>query len=170
MRRCVCPGSYDPVTNGHVDVIERASRLYDEVVAAILVNPSKNARFSPEARDEMLREATAHLPNVTVDSFSGLLVEYCRAREVDVVVKGLRPGGDFDYELQMAQMNQHLAGVETLFMATDPAYSFISSTLVKEVATYGGDVAALVPKAVLRRLQPGDGTTATGGGAPSSSA
>jgi pantetheine-phosphate adenylyltransferase len=148
----VCPGSFDPVTNGHLDVIERASRLYDEVTVAVLVNPAKQGLFPVAERLELLREVTAHLANVTVDEFSGLLVDYCRAHDVPAVVKGLRAGGDFDYELQMAQMNQRLTGVETLFVATNPAYSFVSSTLVKEVATYGGDVTGLVPDAVVRRM------------------
>ena len=152
MRRCVCPGSFDPVTNGHLDVIERASRLYDEVTVGVLVNTSKSGLFPVEERIEMLREATAGLGNVTVDSFRGLLVDYCREREIPVVVKGLRAVSDFDYELQMSQMNNRLTGLETLFVATNPEYSFLSSSLVKEVATWGGDVSGLVPEPVLRRL------------------
>ncbi len=152
MRRCVCPGSFDPVTNGHLDVIERASRLYDEVIVGVLVNTSKHGLFAVDERIEMLREATESLGNVTVDSFQGLLVDYCRERDIPVVVKGLRAVSDFDYELQMSQMNNRLTGLETLFVATNPEYSFLSSSLVKEVAKWGGDVSGLVPEPVLRRL------------------
>ena len=152
MRRCVCPGSFDPVTNGHLDVIDRASRLFEEVLIAVLVNPAKRGMFAAEERIEMLRESTRSLANVSAESFSGLLVDYCRARNAAVVVKGLRGSADVDYELQMAQMNFRVATVDTLFLAADPAYSFVSSSLVKEVATYGGDVSGLVPEAVNRRL------------------
>jgi pantetheine-phosphate adenylyltransferase len=153
VRRCVCPGSFDPVTNGHLDVIERASRLYDEVTVAVLVNASKAGLFEVPERIEMLQEVTAGLGNVKVDSFQGLLVDYCRERDIPVVVKGLRAVSDFDYELQMSQMNNRLTGIETLFVATNPEYSFLSSSLVKEVAKWGGDVAGLVPDAVLPRLR-----------------
>jgi len=152
-RRCVCPGSFDPVTNGHLDVVERASRLYDEVTVAVLVNPGKSGLFEVPERIEMLREVTAELGNVRVDSFEGLLVDYCRERGIPVVVKGLRAVSDFDYELQMAQMNHRLTGLETFFVATNPEYSFLSSSLVKEVARWGGDVGGLVPDAVLARLR-----------------
>jgi pantetheine-phosphate adenylyltransferase len=152
VRRAVCPGSFDPVTNGHLDIVGRASRLYDEVVVAVLVNTSKSGLFSVEERMDMLTEVTGEYGNVRVDSFHGLLVEYCRAHDIPAVVKGLRAVSDFDYELQMAQMNHGLAGVETVFMATNPLYSFLSSSLVKEVAMYGGDVSGLVPQAVLKRL------------------
>ena len=162
MRRCVCPGSFDPVTNGHLDVIERASRLYDEVTVAVLVNTAKQGLFPVEERIDMLREVTASLGNIVVDSFHGLLVDHCRERDIPVVVKGLRAVSDFDYELQMAQMNHRLTGLETLFVATNPEYSFLSSSLVKEVATFGGDVSGLVPDQVLGRL-----ATRLGHGPPS---
>jgi pantetheine-phosphate adenylyltransferase len=152
VRRAVCPGSFDPVTNGHLDIVERAAGIYDEVVVAVLVNDTKRGLFDIPERIELLREVCAQWPNVTVDSFHGLLVDFCRARDIPVIVKGLRAVSDFDYELQMAQMNHRLAGVETLFMTTNPLYSFLSSSLVKEVAKYGGDVSALVPDAVVRRL------------------
>ena len=152
MRRCVCPGSFDPVTNGHLDVIERASRLYDEVTVGVLVNATKTSLFEVEERIEMLREATADLGNVVVDSFEGLLVDYCRDRDIPVVVKGLRAVSDFDYELQMSQMNNRLTGLETLFVATNPEYSFLSSSLVKDVAKWGGDVTGLVPELVRLRF------------------
>ena len=145
MRRAVCPGSFDPVTLGHLDIIGRASALYDEVVVAVLINKSKKSLFTVAERQDMLREAVAPYGNVVVDAFHGLLVDWCRDNDVPVIVKGLRAVSDFDYELQMAQMNHGLAGVETLFMTTNPLYSFLSSSLVKEVATYGGDVSGLVP-------------------------
>jgi pantetheine-phosphate adenylyltransferase len=153
MRRAVCPGSFDPVHNGHLDIIVRASGLYDEVVVAVLVNKSKASLFTVEERMDMLGAVLADRPNVRIDSFHGLLVDYCRAHDIPAVVKGLRAVSDFDYELQMAQMNHGLAGVETLFMSTIPLYSFLSSSLVKEVATYGGEVAGLVPPLVLERLK-----------------
>jgi pantetheine-phosphate adenylyltransferase len=152
VRRAVCPGSFDPVTNGHLDIISRASRLYDEVVIAVLVNPSKEGMFGVDERMQMIREVTVDYGNVVVDSFQGLLVDYCKAHDIPVVVKGLRAVSDFDYELQMAQMNHGLAEVETLFMATNPLYSFLSSSLVKDVARWGGDVSAHVPEVVRRRL------------------
>jgi pantetheine-phosphate adenylyltransferase len=152
MRRAACPGSFDPVTLGHLDIIGRASALYDEVVVAVGLNASKNRMFSFEERTEMLSEATKQYGNVTVDSFDGLIVDFCKSRGVQVIVKGLRAVSDFDYELQMAQMNLGLAGVETMFMTTNPQYSFLSSSLVKEVATYGGDVSRLVPETVQARL------------------
>jgi pantetheine-phosphate adenylyltransferase len=149
----VCPGSFDPITNGHLDIIERASKIYDEVVVAVMVNRSKAGLFSLEERMDLVTQVVADYGNVGVDSFTGLLVDYCRARRIPVIVKGLRAVSDFDYELQMAQMNHRLAEVETLFMTTNPLYSFLSSSLVKEVATYGGDVAALVPDVVATRLR-----------------
>ena len=152
MRRAVCPGSFDPVTLGHLDIVGRASAIYDEVTVAVLVNKKKSSLFSVAERIEMLREATAQYGNVVVDSFHGLLVDWCREHSVPVIVKGLRAISDFDYELQMAQMNHGLAQVETLFMTTNPLYSFLSSSLVKEVATYGGDVSHLVPQEVHQRL------------------
>jgi pantetheine-phosphate adenylyltransferase len=152
MRRAVCPGSFDPVTNGHLDIVSRAAGLFDEVVVAVLVNKNKKSLFSVEERIAMLAEVTAPYPNVTIGSFHGLLVDYCRENDIRAIVKGLRAVTDFDYELQMAQMNQRLSGVDTLFMSTSPEYSFVSSSLVKEVATYGGDVAHLLPPSVHRQL------------------
>lgn len=149
----MCPGSYDPVTNGHLDIIERASKLFDEVVVAVLINKSKKSLFSVEERLEMLREVTEPWPNVRIDAWHGLLVDYCRTNGIGAIVKGLRAVSDFDYELQMAQMNQQLSGVETMFMSTNPQYSFLASSLVKEVATYGGDVSDLVPAKIEQRLR-----------------
>jgi pantetheine-phosphate adenylyltransferase len=152
MRRAVCPGSFDPVTNGHLDIIGRASGLFDEVIVAVLVNESKAGLFSHEERMSMLREVTGKYPNVRVDGFEGLLVDYCRAQDASVVIKGIRAVSDFDYELKMAQMNMGLAAVETLFMPTNPLYSFLSSSLIKDVAKWGGDVSAHVPEIVAHRL------------------
>jgi len=152
IRRAVCPGSFDPVTNGHLDIISRASELYDEVVVAVLINKTKSSLFSVEERLAMLSEVTATYPNVRVDAFHGMLVDYCRANDIPVVVKGLRAVSDFDYELQMAQMNRGLAGIDTMFMPTNPEYSFLASSLVKEIATYGGDVRSLLPEVVHKQL------------------
>jgi len=153
MRRAVCPGSFDPPTNGHLDVFERAAGLFDEVVVGVLINKNKRSLFSVAERIDMLREITAGVPNIRVDSFHGLLVDYCKANGIRAIVKGLRAVSDFDYELQMAQMNHRLSGVDTLFIATNPLYSFLSSSLVKEVATYGGDVSHLLPPVVEDRMK-----------------
>jgi pantetheine-phosphate adenylyltransferase len=157
VRTACCPGSYDPVTNGHVDIVARALACFDRVLVAVLVNPAKTPLFSPEERIAMLKEAAAGLPGadgrVEVEAFSGLLVDYARDREATAIVKGLRAVSDFDYELQMAQMNYRLAGVETMFMTTNPAYSYLSSSLVRDVASHGGDVTGLVPAGVAGRLR-----------------
>jgi pantetheine-phosphate adenylyltransferase len=153
VRRAVCPGSFDPVTNGHLDIISRACALFDEVTVAVMVNKSKKSMFTVEERMDMLTAVCSEFPNVKVDAFHGLLVEFCRDRDIHAIVKGLRAVSDFDYELQMAQMNSRLAPVETVFVPTSPEYSFLASSLVKEVATFGGDVSALVPPLVLERLR-----------------
>ena len=153
MQRVVCPGSFDPVTNGHVDIIGRAAGLYDEVVVAVLINPTKQGLFTVDERVEMLREVTAGYANVRVERFHGLLVDFCAENGITAVIKGLRAVSDFEYEMQMAQMNYRLAKVETLFMTTNPLYSFLRSSLVKEIAKYGGDVSGLVPEPVLARLR-----------------
>ena len=152
MTTAACPGSFDPVTNGHLDVIIRAARLFDEVRVAVLVNPSKQGMFSLDDRVEMLREATSDVGNVTVESFDGLLVDYCRARAVDVIVKGVRAPSDVESELAMAQMNHRLSGVETVLIPTSPQWSFVASSLVKQVATGGGEVSSLVPDSVAARI------------------
>ena len=152
MRRAVCPGSFDPVTNGHLDIVRRASTLFDEVVVAVGVNKSKNRLFSPQERIAMLEEACADFANVRVDGFTGLLTTFCQERGIHAIVKGLRAVSDFDYELQMAQMNASLTDVETVFVPTSPEYSFLASSLVKEVAAFGGDVSGLVPDFVLGPL------------------
>lgn len=150
----LCPGTFDPVTNGHLDIIERASRRFDRVIVAVLRNPAKEPLFAVEERVAMLKEACADLPNVEVDSFSGLLVDYARRRGAGIIVKGLRAVSDYEYEIQMAQMNHRISAgeVETVFMTTNPAWSFISSSLVKEVARFGGSVDGLVPPVVADRL------------------
>ncbi|MFI0897802.1 pantetheine-phosphate adenylyltransferase [Streptomyces sp. NPDC020983] len=152
MRRAVCPGSFDPVTNGHLDIIARASRLYDVVHVAVMINKSKKGLFDVDERIALIEQVTADLDNVVVESFHGLLVDFCKQRDIPAIVKGLRAVSDFDYELQMAQMNIGLSGVETLFVPTNPAYSFLSSSLVKEVAQWGGDISHLVPAPVLEAL------------------
>ena len=149
----LCPGSFDPVTLGHIDIIERASRHFDEIVVAVIRNPQKSqSLFTLEERQEMLAECTAHLTNIRIEFFKGLLVEFARDHGADAIVKGLRAVSDFDYELQMAQMNQRLSGIDTFFLSTSPNYSFLSSSLVREVARYGGDVTSMVPAVVAKRL------------------
>jgi len=142
MTHAVCPGSFDPPTLGHLDIVGRAAGLFERVTVAVLVNPAKEGMFTVAERLELLREAVHPWANVDVDSFGGLLVDYCTSHDIQAIVKGLRAVSDFDYELQMAQMNKGLSGVDTLFMPTSPTFSFLSSSLVKQVATYGGDVSA----------------------------
>ena len=153
MSGAVCPGSFDPVTLGHIDVFERAAAQFDEVVVAILVNPAKRGMFDLDERIAMTEESTTHLPNLRVEAGQGLVVDFVRSRGMNAIVKGLRTGTDFEYELQMAQMNKHIAGVDTFFVATAPTYSFVSSSLAKEVAMLGGDVSQLLPEPVNRRLR-----------------
>jgi pantetheine-phosphate adenylyltransferase len=153
MSRAVCPGSFDPVTNGHLDVIERTAGLFDEVVVAVGHNMAKNALFTPDERHAMLQDVCADLPNVTVRLFRGLLVEFCAEQGIHVIVKGLRFAADFDYELQMAQMNHRLTGVDTVFLPTAPQWSYVSSSLVREVAGLGGDVAEFLPPVVAERTR-----------------
>jgi pantetheine-phosphate adenylyltransferase len=152
VRRAVCPGSFDPVTHGHLDVIGRAATLFDEVVVGVGVNPSKSRLFTPDERLDMLRRSCADWSNVRVAGFSGLLTDFCRAEGIAAIVKGLRAVSDFDYELQMAQMNASLTDVETVFMPTSPEWSFLASSLVKEIAQFGGDVSGLVPDFVNQAL------------------
>jgi pantetheine-phosphate adenylyltransferase len=153
VRRAVCPGSYDPVTNGHVDVISRAATLFDDVVVAVLYNPAKRGTFTVDERLSLLEESLTGSPNVTVQAFADrLLVDVCRELGAVVIVKGLRGGSDFDYELPMARMNRHLTGIETVFLPGDPRFAHVSSSLVKEVVHYGGDVTGLVPDQVAAAL------------------
>lgn len=150
--KAVCPGSFDPVTLGHLDVFARASALFDEVTVAVLINKRKAGMFTTEERIDMIRQSVAQYPNVKVDSFHGLLVDFCKDRDIKVIVKGLRAVSDFDYELQMAQANHSLSGTETFFISTNPLYAFLSSSLVKEIATFGGDVSEMVPEVVHQRI------------------
>jgi len=147
------PGSFDPVTNGHLDIIERAARHFDTVIVAVIRNPQKTqSLFTLEERQELLGECVGHLGNVRIEFFKGLLVDFAKDHGAEAIVKGLRAVSDFDYELQMAQMNQSLSGIDTFFLSTSPNYSFLSSSLVREVAKYGGDVSAMVPPVVGKRL------------------
>ncbi len=152
-RRAVCPGSYDPVTNGHVDVVTRAATLFDEVVVAVLYNPAKQGTFPVEQRVSLLHESLAHVTNLRIEAYADrLLVDVCQELGAIAIVKGVRGGTDFAYELPMARMNKHLTGIETVFLPGDPRFEHVSSSLVKEVARYGGDVTGLVPDAVLAAI------------------
>jgi len=149
----LCPGSFDPVTLGHLDIIERSARHFDQVIIAVIRNPQKTqSLFTLEERQQMLKEALSHLDNIRIEFFKGLLVEFAKEHGADAIVRGLRAVSDFDYELQMAQMNQRLSGIDTFFLSTSPQYSFLSSSLVREVARFGGDVSGMVPKHVNDRL------------------
>jgi len=150
----LCPGSFDPVTNGHLDIIERTARHFDDVIIAVIRNPQKTqSLFSLEERQELLHQCIEHLPNVRIEFFKGLLVDFARDHGAHAIVKGLRAVSDFDYELQMAQMNQKLSGIDTFFISTSPQHSFLSSSLVKEVARFGGDVSSMVPPIVAEMLR-----------------
>ncbi len=151
--RAVCPGSFDPVTLGHVDVVRRAAAMFDEVVVAVAINPNKQGLFSVDERRELIAGTVADLPNVSTAAFTGLLVDWCREQGVGVIAKGLRSDTDYAYELPMAQMNRHLTGVDTVFLTADPAHTFVSSSLVKEVARGGGDVSAFLTPEVLSALK-----------------
>jgi pantetheine-phosphate adenylyltransferase len=148
----LCPGTFDPVTNGHLDIIERAGRHFETLVAAVLQNPAKEPLFTLDERVAILKEAVAGFAGVEVDSFDGLLVDFARSRGAAVIVKGLRAVSDFEYELQMAHMNRHLTGVETFFVMSEPQWSYVSSSLIKEVAGHGADVSGLLPDFVKERL------------------
>jgi pantetheine-phosphate adenylyltransferase len=153
VRRCVCPGSFDPVTSGHVDIVRRATVLFREVIVAVMGNPAKKGLFTLAERQELLEESVGGLPGVRIEVVEGgLLVDYCRRVGAVAVVKGLRSGTDLAYELPMALMNRHLTGLDTVFLPGDPRFEHVSSSLVKEVAGHGGDVRGLVPDAVLARL------------------
>ena len=153
MATALCPGSFDPVTHGHLDIIERTARHFDSVIVAVIRNPQKSqALFTLEERQEMLHEVTAHLTNIDIQFFKGLVVDFAKEHSASAIVKGLRAISDFDYELQMAQMNQRLSGIDTFFISTSPQHSFLSSSLVREVAKFGGDVSSMVPANVAKRL------------------
>ncbi len=153
MTTALIPGSFDPPTNGHLDVIERCAGLFDQIIVAIIRNPSKRPLFTEAERDAMLTEVTARWDNVTVGAFDGLLVNYAAEVGADVIVKGLRAVTDFDYELQMSQMNRQLSGIDTFFVATSPDYGYLSSSLVKEISQYGGAIDGLVPEIVAAALK-----------------
>ncbi len=153
MRRAVCPGSFDPVTYGHIDIIGRAAKQYDEVIAAVLNNVNKRGLFAVPEKLDMLREGTSEFGNVRVSEFDGMLVDFCRENDIGTIVRSLRSVSDFDYELQIAQMNYRLSGVETVFMTANPQYSFLSSSLVREIALHRGDVSSLVTPYVQGRLK-----------------
>ena len=153
MTIALCPGSFDPPTNGHVDVIRRASAIFGEVIVGVIGNPSKNPLFSSVERVALLREVFVDVDGISVESFDGLLVDFARDQNAAVIVKGLRGVGDFDSELRMAQMNNHLTGIETCFVATNPVHGYISSSLVKEVARLGGSTDRLVPREVQEALE-----------------
>ena len=154
MKRAICSGTFDPVTNGHVDIFERAAKLVDELTVCVFVNNKKKCLFNIEERVDLLREATLHIDNLVVDSYEGLVAEYLKEHEIDVIIRGLRSAGDFEYEYNQAQMNTHLApGINTIFLLTSPEYLFISSSAVRELAQFGGDVHGLVPKCVEFAIQ-----------------
>ena len=163
--RAICPGSFDPVTHGHLDIIERAAQMFGEVVVAVGRNSAKNYLFTPDERAAMIAEATAHLPNVRVEMLEGLLVDFCRDRDIDVIVKGLRFASDFEFELQMAQMNHALSGIETIMLPTAARWAHLSSTMIREVAKLGGDITQFVTPAVAARIADKTSHTTEGGAA-----
>ncbi|MEJ5919580.1 MULTISPECIES: pantetheine-phosphate adenylyltransferase [unclassified Corynebacterium] len=153
MTHVCCPGSYDPLTSGHLDVIERASVLFEQVTVLVTHNPNKSGLFTADERMDLIRQCTEHLGNVRVDSWTRLLVEYTTAHDIKALVKGLRSAADYEYEVPMAQMNRRMSGVDTLFIEADPKYGHVSSTLMKEVVRYGGQVDGLVPDKVAEALR-----------------
>lgn len=154
MRIAVYPGSFDPITNGHLDIIRRAAKVYDQVVVGVLNNISKNPVFTAEERLEMIQQVTADIPNVTCDTFTGLLVDFAKQKNATVIIKGLRTVADFEYEFQMALLNKALnPEYETMFMMTDTKYSYISSSMVKEVAKYNGELEGLVPSQLIQKIK-----------------
>lgn len=153
MKRAIYPGSFDPVTFGHIDMIERSAKMVDELVVAILINSAKNPLFSVEERVSMLREITGHVPNIKITSFHGLLIDYARKVDASIIVRGLRAVTDFEYELQIAQTNRIVDDrVDTVFLTTSLEYAYLSSTIVKEVASYGGDISHFVPEQLIDRI------------------
>ena len=152
MSTVVCPGSFDPLTYGHVDIVRRAAQLFDNVIVCVAHNPNKQGLFTVAERLEILQEEFSDIPNATSDSFAGLLVDYCTNVEACAVVKGIRSNQDYEYELPMAHVNKQLSGIDTIFLPTSPELSFISSSVVKEVVRFGGDASGLVPPIVLKKL------------------
>lgn len=164
-RHVVCPGSFDPITMGHVDIITRAAKQFETVTVLVTANPNKHSGlFTVQERRALIEDALADVPNVRVDHWAGLLVEYTSAHGIDALVKGLRSSLDYEYELPMAQMNRKLSGIETIFLMTDPKYGYISSTLCKEVTKYGGDVSDMLPSGVVRALADKHGEPGPRGG------
>lgn len=151
--KVLIPGSFDPPTNGHIDVIKRCAKVFDEVLVGVVVNPSKKSLFTTETRELMLNEIISETTNISIKTFEGLLVDFAKVNGVKAIVKGLRVMTDFDYEFQMAQMNSNLADFETIFIPASPEYGYVSSSMVKEIDSYGGDVSKLVPSNVLKRMR-----------------
>tara|TARA_B000000475_G_scaffold269079_1_gene262527 strand:+ start:394 stop:858 length:465 start_codon:yes stop_codon:yes gene_type:complete len=151
--KILIPGSFDPPTNGHIDVINRCSKIFSEIIVGVVVNPSKDSLFTRNERSEMLENIFQEKENIKIESFEGLLVDFASKNSVDAIVKGLRAMTDFDYEFQMAQANSTLAGYETIFIPSSPEYGYLSSSMVKEIHSYGGDVSSLVPSEVLKSLK-----------------
>ena len=151
--KVLIPGSFDPPTNGHIDVISRCAKVFDEVLVGVVVNPSKKSLLSTETRELMLNEIFSETGNIIIKTFKGLLVDFAKDNDVKAIVKGLRAMTDFDYEFQMAQMNSNLADFETIFIPASPEYGYVSSSMVKEIDSYGGDISKLVPKNVFKKMQ-----------------
>ena len=161
--KAVYPGSFDPITNGHIYIAERAAAVFDEVIVSVLVNERKTSAFTVSERCDMARESLAHVPNITVGSFNGLLVDYVRQQKAGVIIRGLRAMSDFEYEFQMALMNRQLAPeIETFFIVTDPKYSYVSSSSVREIFHFGGTVRDVVPAGVYERLRERYGKSSAG--------
>ena len=154
MKKAVCPGSFDPITNGHIDIIKRAAELFDEVTVLVVTNPDKKCVFSPEERCELIKKAVEGIERVKVDSFSGLLADYVRKNDIGAIVKGIRSSSDFEYEFQMALANRSLApNAETVFITADPQNMYVSSSLIRQIAGFGGDVSDFVPKDIAPEIE-----------------
>ncbi|MBQ7123508.1 MAG: pantetheine-phosphate adenylyltransferase [Oscillospiraceae bacterium] len=154
MKKAVCPGSFDPITNGHIDIIKRAAELFDEVTVLVVTNPDKNCVFSPEERCTLIEKAVEGIDGVKVDCFSGLLADYVKQNEMNAIVKGIRSSSDFEYEFQMALANRSLApNAETVFITADPQNMYVSSSLIRQIATFGGDVSDFVPKVIVEEIE-----------------
>lgn len=154
MKKAVCPGSFDPITNGHIDIIKRAAELFDEVTVLVVTNPDKHCAFSAEERCELIRKAVDGIEGVKVDSFGGLLADYVKQNKISAIVKGIRSSSDFEYEFQMALANRSLAPqAETVFITADPQNMYVSSSLIRQIASFGGDVSDFVPKAIVDEIE-----------------
>ncbi len=154
MKKAVCPGSFDPITNGHMDIIKRSAELFDEVTVLVMANPDKRCAFTADERCELIKKSVEKIPNVKVNSYGGLLADYVRENGVSAIVKGLRSSSDFEYEFQMALANKSLApNAETVFMATDPRNMYVSSSLIRQIASFGGDISDFVPKEITEEIE-----------------